>query len=121
MGRTKSGLWGMLFGLVLFLQVISACVFRPVQDTRTAADATATNIARDAIATATQVVIEATLVVTPAPECLIKGNVSRSGEKIYHTEGQANYARTVIDPEHGEAWFCTPAEAEAAGWRAALR
>ena len=27
------------------------------------------------------------------------------------------YTATVIDPARGERWFCTEAEAEAAGWR----
>lgn len=58
----------------------------------------------------------------PDPSCGIKGNISQSsGEKIYHTPGQRDYDRTDIDPARGERWFCTPAEAEAAGWRAAMR
>jgi hypothetical protein len=31
--------------------------------------------------------------------------------------GQAYYDQTVIDPSHGERWFCTEAEAQANGWR----
>lgn len=59
---------------------------------------------------------------SPAPDrgCVIKGNISGSGQ-IYHVPGQEHYARTVIAPEQGERWFCTSAEAEAAGWRAARR
>ena len=53
-------------------------------------------------------------------DCAIKGNITASGEKVYHTPGSAWYARTRIDESAGEAWFCTPAEAEAAGWRAAF-
>jgi len=58
----------------------------------------------------------------PAPDrnCAIKGNIS-SGGRIYHMPGQQNYARTRINPTNGERWFCSPAEAEAAGWRAARR
>lgn len=52
-------------------------------------------------------------------DCAIKGNITASGEKVYHTPGSAWYARTRIDESAGEAWFCTPDEAEAAGWRAA--
>ena len=52
--------------------------------------------------------------------CLIKGNISGNG-RIYHTPGQQNYARTQIDEKAGERWFCSAAEAEAAGWRAARR
>jgi endonuclease YncB( thermonuclease family) len=49
--------------------------------------------------------------------CLIKGNVSRSGERIYHAPGGQYYSRTKIDPSKGERWFCTEEEATAAGWR----
>jgi len=52
-----------------------------------------------------------------AGQCLIKGNISSSGEHIYHVPGGAYYDRTKIDPSKGERWFCTEAEAEAAGWR----
>lgn len=47
---------------------------------------------------------------------LIKGNISSSGEKIYHMPGGAYYDRT--DPE---AWFNTEAEAQAAGYRRSKR
>ena len=51
-------------------------------------------------------------------DCRIKGNVSiDSGERIYHVPGQRYYADTTIRPEHGERWFCSEAEARAAGWR----
>ncbi len=57
----------------------------------------------------------------PVPgDCAIKGNIS-SGGKIYHRPGQEHYAETGIDPARGERWFCTEAEARAAGWRAARR
>ncbi len=49
--------------------------------------------------------------------CEIKGNISANG-KIYHLPGSADYDRTRIDESTGERWFCTVAEAEAAGWRA---
>jgi len=51
--------------------------------------------------------------------CSIKGNIGRSGERIYHLPGQPSYAATRISPERGERWFCSEAEAEAAGWRPA--
>ncbi|MFA8441502.1 thermonuclease family protein [Yoonia sp.] len=58
----------------------------------------------------------------PAPNqnCAIKGNIS-SGGRIYHMPGQEHYTRTRINPANGERWFCSRAEAEAAGWRAARR
>lgn len=50
--------------------------------------------------------------------CTIKGNISKSG-RIYHMLGQDAYEKTKIDERRGERWFCSPAEAQAAGWRAA--
>ncbi len=54
------------------------------------------------------------------PSCRIKGTVSpASGERIYHLPGQHWYAESAISPHLGERWFCTEAEARAAGWRKA--
>jgi endonuclease YncB( thermonuclease family) len=53
--------------------------------------------------------------------CRIKGNISRSGERIYHMPGQRDYERTQINTAQGERWFCSEAEARAAGWRRANR
>lgn len=53
------------------------------------------------------------------PPCLVKGNI-RNGERIYHQPWATNYSQVIIDPEHGEKYFCTADEAEAAGWRQAL-
>ncbi len=58
---------------------------------------------------------------SPPPGCAIKGNISSSGEKIYHVPGGASYNQTLINPSEGERWFCTEAEAVANGWRASLR
>jgi hypothetical protein len=50
--------------------------------------------------------------------CDIKGNISvKSGERIYHVPGQDYYDRTRIDTGKGERYFCSEAEARAAGWR----
>lgn len=58
----------------------------------------------------------------PAPAgCAIKGNIGRTGTRIYHLPGQTFYARTVIRVTAGERWFCSEAEARAAGWRRARR
>ncbi len=54
-------------------------------------------------------------------QCLIKGNISRSGERIYHVPGGQYYGRTKINPSKGERWFCSEAEAKAAGWRRSKR
>jgi hypothetical protein len=56
----------------------------------------------------------------PSPECTIKGNVNRKGERIYHMPGQIAYARVNMqDPQ--KRWFCSEDEARAAGWRPAKR
>jgi len=55
-----------------------------------------------------------------ASGCDIKGNISAGG-LIYHMPGQEHYGRTRVDEARGERWFCSPREAEAAGWRAARR
>lgn len=51
-------------------------------------------------------------------KCKIKGNISRSGDRIYHIPGSRHYKATRIDISQGERWFCSVAEATAAGWRA---
>ncbi|MCX6813137.1 MAG: thermonuclease family protein [Candidatus Azambacteria bacterium] len=56
----------------------------------------------------------------PDGSCLIKGNISTSGEKIYHLLGCGSYSKTQIDEKRGERWFCSESEAQAAGWRKAL-
>ncbi|WP_404386546.1 thermonuclease family protein [Knoellia locipacati] len=57
---------------------------------------------------------------TPASGCVIKGNISSSGERIYHVPGGGSYDDTVISPGKGERWFCTEQDALDAGWRKAL-
>ncbi|WP_296720705.1 thermonuclease family protein [Erythrobacter sp.] len=47
--------------------------------------------------------------------CLIKGNHSRRGEWIYHLPGMPYYEET-----RAEAFFCTEAQAQAAGYRRAI-
>lgn len=55
---------------------------------------------------------------TAAPEgCPIKGNISDNG-RIYHAPWSPWYGRTKVDAAKGERWFCSEAEAVAAGWRA---
>ncbi len=54
----------------------------------------------------------------PSPDCAIKGNIS-SGGRIYHVPGGAAYEKTQIDVAAGERWFCSEADAQAAGWRRA--
>jgi endonuclease YncB( thermonuclease family) len=59
----------------------------------------------------------------PAPQvvtgdCRIKGNISGNG-RIYHQPHNRDYSKVRINTRKGERYFCTAAEAEAAGWRAA--
>jgi endonuclease YncB( thermonuclease family) len=56
----------------------------------------------------------------PSPECIIKGNVNRRGERIYHLPGQAAYS-AVNMAEPRKRWFCSEDDARAAGWRPAKR
>jgi len=57
---------------------------------------------------------------TGAPKgCPIKGNVTQNGH-IYHMPWSPWYAKVVIEPEKGEHWFCSEAEAAAAGFRPAM-
>ncbi len=61
---------------------------------------------------------------TTAAACdqpLIKGNINSSGVKIYHVPGGYYYDDTIIDEAKGERWFCTEAQAVAAGWRKSQR
>ena len=53
--------------------------------------------------------------------CDIKGNIGRSGRRIYHVPGSPSYEATVVDPHRGERWFCSESEARDAGWRAPRR
>ena len=62
------------------------------------------------------------LSVSSNASCVIKGNISiDTGEHIYHVPGQYYYASTRISPEYGEQWFCSEADARAAGWRKSRR
>ncbi|MGN6413608.1 sunset domain-containing protein [Flexivirga sp.] len=56
---------------------------------------------------------------TSTGACNIKGNISSSGERIYHVPGQRYYNVTKISPAKGERWFCSESDAVAAGWRKA--
>lgn len=50
---------------------------------------------------------------------LIKGNISRSGDKIYHMPGQRDYDKVRINEANGEMWFQTEKQAQEAGFRRA--
>lgn len=65
--------------------------------------------------------LQATTMPDRAADCTIKGNISSSGERIFHILGTQHYDRTRINTAKGERWLCTEAEAMAAGWRKAKR
>ena len=49
---------------------------------------------------------------------VVKGNVdARTGERVYLVPGDFYYDTTVVDESRGDRWFCTEAEARAAGFR----
>jgi endonuclease YncB( thermonuclease family) len=53
----------------------------------------------------------------PSASCIIKGNISEKGYgKQYFLEGCPNYNRIKVDPRKGEAFFCTEAAAQKAGF-----
>lgn len=52
-----------------------------------------------------------------APDgCPIKGNISR-GKRVYLLPWSRGYERAKISKSRGEQWFCSEAEARAAGWK----
>ena len=51
--------------------------------------------------------------------CRIKGNISQAGDRVYLMPGERRYGQATIDKAKGELWFCTEAEAQAAGWHRA--
>jgi endonuclease YncB( thermonuclease family) len=56
---------------------------------------------------------------TAAPNgCAIKGNVTARGQ-IYHMPWSPWYGKVRVEASKGERWFCSEAEAKAAGWRPA--
>jgi endonuclease YncB( thermonuclease family) len=61
--------------------------------------------------------VSQTVAPAPATGCTIKGNINAAGECIYHLPGSPSYADTVITPSRGEKYYCSIAEAAAAGCR----
>lgn len=59
----------------------------------------------------------ASAVDAPTPQCAIKGNMTQKGECIYHLPGGRHYSTVNMDASKGKRWFCSEAEAEAAGCR----
>jgi endonuclease YncB( thermonuclease family) len=53
----------------------------------------------------------------PNPNCIIKANLKSRSECIYHVPGGHFYDQLKMEPTSGRRWFCTEAEAQAAGCR----
>jgi len=110
-----------IFCIAAIVSIIAAgCVF-PIQDTRTPTPAPTAWEGGPPQATAEAEAIATALETTPEPACVIKANISRTGEKIFHVPGQLNYERTIVDPESGEFWACSEQQAQELGWRKALK
>ena len=104
--KAKSGLWAGAF--------IAPWDWR--DRTRESIILGAANVPRNA----QEILLDATsATAAPSPRCVIKGNVSPSGECIYHQPGSHWYATVKMGP--GKRWFCSTKEAEAAGCRAPKR
>lgn len=55
--------------------------------------------------------------ITSPKKCNIKGNIDlKTGKRTYYLPGQRLYGRVGITRNYGERWFCSEAEALAAGW-----
>jgi endonuclease YncB( thermonuclease family) len=55
--------------------------------------------------------------INPPAGCTVKGNVNRAGRMIYHEVGVSDaYESVNMNPGEGDRWFCSAAEAEAAGF-----
>ena len=95
-------------------QWIAPWEWRAVQAGRSASHADYSNV------TVAECVLQSTAESSRAGvgQCVIKGNVGKNG-RIYHLPGSTSYDETRIDPSQGERWFCSEAEARAAGWRPA--
>ena len=52
---------------------------------------------------------------SPSCGCVIKGNINSDGKKIYHCPNSPNYDEVRIN-KTGERYFCTEADALAAGF-----
>ena len=53
----------------------------------------------------------------PSPDCTIEGNLKAANQCIYHLPGGKFYNRLSMDRISDRRWFCSAAEAEAAGCR----
>lgn len=59
----------------------------------------------------------ATVAEPPSPDCIIKGNLKSAHQCIYHVPGGRFYDRFSMERSSSRRWFCSVADAEAAGCR----
>jgi len=55
----------------------------------------------------------------PQVGCQIKGNIDRLDKRWYHLPNFRHYEATEVNLEHGDRWFCTEEQAQAAGFERA--
>lgn len=82
---------------------------------------TTTSLSERARAFASELGIDVQEQVPLADYPRIKCNIARDGERIYHLPFDQQYDTTVIEPDRGEFYAATVAEAEDAGFRRAWR
>lgn len=118
-----------IFIVVIVMMVLSGCSF-VVQDTRTPQERATAETTRSLLPTVTpdpdEVPVDEVGETEPEPTLQppslnIKGNISSSGEKIYHMPDGAYYDQVKIDESKGEMWFRSEEDAIAAGWRKSSR
>jgi len=51
--------------------------------------------------------------------CQIKGNIDRLDKRWYHLPSFRHYETTEVNLRHGDRWFCTEKDAQAAGFKRA--
>jgi endonuclease YncB( thermonuclease family) len=66
---------------------------------------------------ASRILTGRTVEVPPAAECTIKGNLRSKQACIYHVPGGQYYGRLDMTDRAARRWFCSEAEAQAAGCR----
>jgi hypothetical protein len=53
--------------------------------------------------------------------CPIKGQITADGGRVYLLPWSPRYERAKIQSSRGGRWFCSEAEAQAAGWKSGQR
>ena len=56
-------------------------------------------------------------VIDATEECIVKGDITERGIRIYHLPGGKFYDQVEINAATGERWFCSAEEAQMQGYR----